>query len=111
MEKMRVVKIPEWSVGYVVGLFNHERNTNMYFHCSGYSTDFKTSLHDASPMCAEKANKIVENNLYRGCKLVYKKDRKKFQTYVSKVFVHRDGVIKLTKNNAFQLMEVVANNI
>lgn len=106
-----MIKKMHFEVAYVVGIYDHQTNRCYYLNKSNYTMVFR-SLSGASVMGADTANRIVERNKFRGKKLVYNQDRKKIQLFVSKVFYNSDNdIIKLTKHNSFQLMELITNNI
>lgn len=108
MEKKNKIHL---EVAYVVGIYDNQYNRCYYMKNLNFSTVFK-HLSRASVMDAETANRIVESNIYRGRILISEEHRKKRQLFVSKVFCNtKHGIIKLTKQNSFQLMEIVANNI
>ena len=103
---------PYWEVRYIIGKYCNETNLCYYLNFGSMGANWTRDLLRISAVDAKTANKMVEKNLYKGKKLVYKKNRKKETLFVSKVFYNDyNGEVRLTKQNSFQLMEVVVNNI
>jgi len=99
---------------YVVGIYNTEDNQCYYLHAQHFTLNFHGRVKDAKIFSADSANHIVECNEHprEDRPLVDKRALRYTRLFVSKVFRNKKtGVLKLTKMNAFQLMEHVLEEL